>query len=51
MGNDALCTIVGIRILKITIFDNVVKTLGEVRNVLDVNKNLILLGTLNSKWL
>jgi hypothetical protein len=47
MGNDATCTIIGIKTIKIKMFDGVVRTLGEVRHVPDVKKNLISLGTLN----
>ena len=47
MGNDATCIIIGIETIKIKMFDGVVRTLGEVRHVPDVKKNLISLGTLN----
>ena len=33
---------------KIKMFDNMVRTLGEVQHVLEVKKNLISLGTLDS---
>ena len=49
MSNDASCTIIGIETIKIKIFDGVVRALKEVRHVLDVKKNLISVGTLNSK--
>ena len=48
MGNDAACKVVGIGIIKIKMFDNVVRTLGEARHVLEVKKNLISLETLDS---
>ena len=48
MGNNVACKIFGIGKIKIKIFDNVVKTLGEVRHVPYVKKNLISLGTLDS---
>ena len=48
IGNDATCKVVGIGTIKINMFDNVVRTLGEVRHVLEVKKNLISLGTLDS---
>ena len=49
MGNNAFCKIVGIRIIKIKMFDGVVRTLGDVRHVPDLNRNLILLSTIDSK--
>ena len=38
MGNDATCKVVGIGTIKIKMFDNVVRILGEVRHVLEVKK-------------
>ena len=38
MGNDAACKVVGIGTIKIKMFNNVVRTLGEVRHVLEVKK-------------
>ena len=49
MGNDATCTIIGMRTIKIKMSDGVVRTLEEVRHILDMRKNLISLGTLDSK--
>jgi hypothetical protein len=49
MGNDATCTIIGMRAIKIKMSDGVVRTLKEVRHIPDMKKNLILLGTLDSK--
>ena len=48
MSNDATCKVVGIGTIKIKMFDNVVRTLGEVRHVPKVKKNLISLETLDS---
>ena len=48
MGNDATCKVFGIGTIKIKMFDDVVRTLGEVRHVPEVKKNLISLGTLDS---
>ena len=48
MSNDATCKVVGIGTIKIKMFDNVVRTLREVRHVLEVKKNLISLETLDS---
>ena len=33
MGNDATCTIIGMRTIKIKMFDGVVTKLGEVRHI------------------
>ena len=49
MGNNASCKVIGIGTIKIKMFDNVVRTLREVRHVLEMKKNLISLGTLDSK--
>ena len=47
MGNNVAFKIVWIGKIKIKMFDNVVKTLGEVWHVPYVKKNLISLGTLD----
>ena len=47
MGNDASCKVAGIGNIKIKMFDGVVRTLCDVRHVLDLRKNLISLGTLD----
>ena len=44
MGNDASCKVVGIGTIKIKMFDNVVRTLGEVRHVLKVKKKINFIG-------
>jgi hypothetical protein len=49
MGNDATCTIIGMRTIKIKMSDGVVRTLEKVRHIPDMRKNLISLGTLDSK--
>ena len=49
MGNNASCKIASNGTVRIKIFDRVVKTLGNVRHVLDLKRNLILLSTLDSK--
>uniref|UniRef100_A0A2N9F8B2 Integrase catalytic domain-containing protein n=1 Tax=Fagus sylvatica TaxID=28930 RepID=A0A2N9F8B2_FAGSY len=49
MGNDATCTIIGMGTIKIKMSDGVVRTLEEVRHIPDMRKNLISLGTLDSK--
>jgi transposase InsO family protein len=49
MGNDATCTIIGMGTIKIKMSDDVMRTLEEVRHIPDMRKNLISLGTLDSK--
>ena len=49
MGNDATCTIIGMGTIKTKMSDGVVKTLEEVRHIPNMRKNLISLGTLDSK--
>ena len=46
MGNNTSCKVVGIRNIRIKMFDGVVRTLCDVRHVPDLRKNLISLGTL-----
>ncbi|KAK2984493.1 hypothetical protein RJ640_002725 [Escallonia rubra] len=48
MGNDAVCKVMGIGTIKIKMFDGIVRTLGDVRYIPDLKKNLISLGTLDS---
>ena len=49
MGNNASCTVVGIGIVRIRMFDGVVCTLGDVRHVPDLKRNLTSLSTLDAK--
>ena len=42
MGNNIPCKIVVIRTVRIKMFDGVVRTVGEVRHILDLKRNLIL---------
>jgi hypothetical protein len=49
MGNDTTCTIIGMGTIKIKMSDGVVRTLEKVRHIPDMRKNLISLGTLDSK--
>ena len=49
MGNNASCKVAGIRTVHIRMFDGVIRTLGDVRHVLDLKRNLISLSTLNAK--
>ena len=50
MRNNASCKIAGIGTVIIKMFDGVVRTLGDVRHVLNLKRNLILLSILDSKW-
>ena len=45
MGNDAGYKAIGISIIKIKMYDGIIKTLGDVRHILELKKNLISLGT------
>ena len=47
MSNDATCPFIGIGTMKIKMFDEVVRVLSNVKYVLDLRKNLILLGLLD----
>ena len=48
MDNDASCKVIGIRNIRIKMFDSVVRTLCDVRHVPDLRKNLISFGALYS---
>jgi hypothetical protein len=48
MGNGVTCKIVGIGAVRIRMHDEIVRTLKNVRHVLDLKKNLISLGILDS---
>jgi hypothetical protein len=49
MGNDATCTIIRMRTIKIKMSDGVVRTLEDLRHIPEMKNNLISLGTLDSK--
>ena len=49
MGNNAFCKVAGIGTVCIKMFDGVVRTLGDVRHVPDLERNLISLSTLDAK--
>jgi len=49
MGNNAQCNVTGIGTVKFKTHDGVVRTLSNVRHVPDLKRNLISLGTLESK--
>ena len=49
MGNDACCKIVSVGTFRIKMFDGIVRTLEDVKHVLDLKRNLISLSTLDSK--
>ena len=48
MGNDASCKIAGVGTIRIQMFDGVVRTLGNVKYILDLKRNLISLSTLDA---
>ena len=49
MGNNVSCKITGIGTVRIKMFDGFVRTLGDVRHIPDLKRNLILLSTIYSK--
>ena len=49
MGNNVSCKVAGIGTVRIRMFDGVVHTLGDVRHVLVLKRNLIYLSTLDAK--
>ena len=49
MGNNASCMVAGIGTVRIKMFDRVVLTLGDIRHVPDLKRNLTFLSTLNTK--
>ena len=49
MDNDASCKIVGIGIVRIKMFDRIVRMLVDVKHAPDLKRNLIPLNTLDSK--
>ena len=49
MGNNASCKIARIGTVRIKIFDGVVRTLGNVRHVPHLKRNMISLSILDSK--
>ena len=48
IGDNASCKVVGIRIVRIKMFDGVVHTLGDIGHVPDLKRNLISLSTLKA---
>ncbi|KAG8488765.1 hypothetical protein CXB51_016773 [Gossypium anomalum] len=49
MGNNTSCKIAGVGIIKVKMFDGVVRTLSDVRHVPELKRNLISLSTLDLK--
>lgn len=47
MGNNMTCHVIGIDIVTVKIHDGVVRTFGNVRHVLDLQRNLVSLGSLD----
>ena len=50
MGNNASYKVTGIVTVHIKMFDRGVLTLGDVKHVPDLKRNLISLITLDTKW-
>ena len=48
MGNNASCKVIGIGSMTVKIFDEIVRTLRNVRHVPNMKKNLISLGALDN---
>jgi len=49
MGNNAQCNVTGVGTVRIKTHDGVVRTLSNVRHIPDLKRNIISLGTLESK--
>ena len=49
MGNDVSCKTIGIGTVKIKMHDGIIRTLTEVRHVLELKKNLISIGIMDGK--
>ena len=49
MGNDVSCKTIGIGTIKIKMHDGIIRTLTEVRHVLELKKNLISIGIMDGK--
>ncbi|KAG8479376.1 hypothetical protein CXB51_029148 [Gossypium anomalum] len=49
MRNNASCKIAGVGMIKVKMFDRVIRTLSDVRHVPELKRNLISLSTLGSK--
>ena len=47
MGNNSSCKIVGIGIVKINMFDGIVRNLTNIKHVFDLKRNFISLSTLD----
>ena len=48
MGDDHALEIAGIGTIKIKMFDNTIRTIGEVRHVNDLKKNILSLGQIDN---
>ena len=49
MGDDHALEIAGIGTIKIKMFDGTIRTIGEVRHVNDLKKNILSLGQMDSR--
>lgn len=47
MGNNAICEVIRIGKIKLRIFDGIVDELRDVRHVLNLKRNIILVGMLD----
>ena len=51
MGNNAACKVIGFGKVKIKMYDDIIRSFGNVRHVPSLKKNLISLGTLDASGL
>ncbi|KAK4589439.1 hypothetical protein RGQ29_020135 [Quercus rubra] len=49
MGNNMICKVLGTGIVRIKMYDGVVRTLSNVRHMPDLRKNILSLGIFNSQ--
>ena len=51
MGNNVACKVIGFGTVKVKMYDDIIRTFGNVRHVSALKKNLISLGTLDASGL
>jgi len=49
MGNDVPCKSIGIGSIQIRMYDGIFRTLTEVRQILELKKNLVFVDAMDSK--
>ena len=49
MGNNMICKVLGTGIVRIKMYDGIVRTLSNVRHMPDLRKNILSLGIFNSQ--